>query len=52
MSLGALIIESSINNLQSNTVNEHIAKKSKHTHECPDDIWIKLAEYVFIYVPI
>lgn len=48
MSLGALILETSINNLQLNTVNEHIAKKSKLTHECPD-IWIKLAEYVLVH---
>lgn len=51
MSLGALVVETSINNLQSNTDNEHIAKKSKLTRECPDDIWIKLAEYVLIYIP-
>ncbi|XP_029343352.1 DNA-dependent protein kinase catalytic subunit isoform X2 [Acyrthosiphon pisum] len=44
MSLGALVIETSINYLQSNQVDEHIEKKSKITYKHLDDNWIKLAE--------
>lgn len=44
MSLGALIIENSINLLQSKQTDTHIAKKSKVIHECSDDVWGKLAE--------
>lgn len=46
MPLGSLIIETSINNSQTIKVDEHMAKKTKITHECQDDVWIKLAEYV------
>lgn len=46
MSLGALIIETSIVNVQSKNTDAHIAKKSKSTHKSLDDNWIKLAEYV------
>lgn len=44
MSLGALVIETSINYSQFKKVDEHISKKSKITHESIDDTWIKLAE--------
>ncbi|CAH1737387.1 unnamed protein product [Aphis gossypii] len=44
MSLGALVIETSINYLQLLKVDEHIEKKSKITYKCLDDNWIKLAE--------
>ncbi|XP_060849991.1 DNA-dependent protein kinase catalytic subunit-like isoform X3 [Rhopalosiphum padi] len=44
MSLGALVIETSINNLQSKEVDVHIEKRSKITYKCLDDNWIKLAE--------
>ncbi|XP_025192516.1 DNA-dependent protein kinase catalytic subunit-like [Melanaphis sacchari] len=44
MSLGALVIETSINYLQSTQVDLHIEKKSKITYKCLDDNWIKLAE--------
>lgn len=46
MSLGALVIETSINYLQLLKVDEHIEKKSKITYKCLDDNWIKLAEYI------
>lgn len=46
MSLGALILETSINNSLSKEIEEHIAKKSKMTYKFSDDVWIKLAEYV------
>jgi len=46
MSLGALVIETSINYLQSKQVDEHIEKKSKITYKHLDDNWIKLAEYI------
>jgi len=46
MSLGALVIETSINNLQSKEVDVHIEKRSKITYKCLDDNWIKLAEYI------
>lgn len=49
MSLGALIIENSINCLQSNKINEHVAKKKKYMLPCLEDTWIKLAEYVFTF---
>jgi len=48
MSLGALVIETSINYLQSKQVDEHIEKKSKITYKRLDDNWIKLAEYIII----
>lgn len=46
MSLGALIIETSIVHVQSNNIDAQIAKKSKTTHKSLDNDWIKLAEYV------
>lgn len=50
MSLGALILETSINNSLSKEIDVHIAKKSKMTYQFSDDIWIKLAEYVVIQI--
>lgn len=49
MSLGALVIETSINNLDSNKDDLHVVKKSKTIHKFPDDSWMKLAEYVMIF---
>lgn len=50
MSLGALILETSINNSLSKDIDVHITKKSKITYKCSDDIWMKLAEYVVITI--
>lgn len=46
MSLGALIIETSINHLQLKKVDFHIPKKTKISFDCSDDIWMKIAEYI------
>lgn len=48
MSMGALILETSINNALSKEIDIHVSKKSKMTYKYSDDIWIKLAEYVVI----
>lgn len=47
MSLGALIIETSINQLQSEK-GDHIPKKYKTALDCSPngDTWMKLAEYI------
>lgn len=50
MSLGALILETSINNSLSKEIDVHAEKKSKISYKCSDDIWMKLAEYVVLQI--